>query len=130
MTNTALHSAIRTRFGTLVQDVLSLSTIYDGDPTRPPTDGSPWCRCAIRSGDSEQVEAGPASFRKHGQVLAQLFGPLDRGCGDLLGKANTIEVAFQGQSAGGVRYGPVTVRTVGQVGGECQVNVEIPFMAD
>lgn len=131
MTNTALHNAVRARFKAQVADAKSLTTVYDNDPTSPPADGSNWCRFAIRRADSEQIEAGPASFRKHGIAYAQLFGPVEKGDKELLLLADAIEAAFQGQTAVGVRYGKVTVRPVGNDrSGAYQVNVEIPFTAD
>jgi hypothetical protein len=76
------------------------------------------------------VEAGPASFRRHGRVYAQLFGPVGKGDGDILELAETIVDAFEGVSAGGVRYQEATVRPIGTRDGLYQVNVEIRFFAD
>ncbi|HSW45774.1 MAG TPA: phage tail terminator-like protein [Phycisphaerae bacterium] len=130
MTSSDLHNAVRERFSDEVGEGLELTVIYDNDPQSPPADGSIWCRCSIKRADTIQVEIGPSSYRKHGRVYAQLFGPVAAGDGDLLELADGIEAAFQGVTAGGVRYGAVTVRPVGVDGHEYQVNVEIPFMAD
>lgn len=130
MTNSEFHNAVRERFGAEVEEAQSLRVLYDNDPASPPTDGSVWCRCTIKRTDTEQIEAGPTSFRKHGRVYAQLFAAPETGDGDLLELANAIEAAFQGVTAAGVRYGAVTVRPVGSGGNGYQVNVEIPFMAD
>ena len=131
MIDSDLHNAIRTRFGTEVATTESLVTIYDNDPTSPPTDGSAWCRLSIRRSDTEQVETGPSSFRRHGRVYAQLFGPVEKGDGELLELADAIVAAFEGVCAGGVRYCEATVRPIGNdKKGSYQVNVEIRFMAD
>lgn len=131
MTNSSLHNAIRARFGTEVATTESLVTIYDNDPTCPPTDGSAWCRLSIRRSDDQQVEAGPSSFRKHGRIYAQLFGPVEKGDGELLDLADAIVAAFEGASVAGVRYCEATVRPIGNdKKGSYQVNVEIRFMAD
>ena len=130
MTSVALHNAIRSRFKTQVATPESLIVVYDNDPTSPPKAGSIWCRFSVRRSETQQVEAGPASFRLYGRAYAQLFGPLDKGDGALLELADTIVAEFLGETAAGVRYGEVTVVPVGVRGGEYQVNVEIPFMAD
>lgn len=130
MTDSELHNAIRDRFDDEIATGQDVAVLYDNDPNGPPADGSVWCRCSIKRTDTVQVESGPASYRRHGRVYAQLFGPVELGDGDLLELADEIGSAFEGVSAGGVRYGAVTVRPIGVSGHEYQVNVEIPFTAD
>lgn len=125
-----LHNAIRARFKAQVSNAVPLVTVFDNDPTSPPQDGSRWCRFTIRRAESRRLTCGTAEYRKGGVAFAQLFGPAGEGDGNLLELAETILLAFQGQTAAGVKYKTVTVRPIGQTGNEYQVNVEIPFEAD
>ena len=129
MTDSQLHNAIRDRFEAYVAGGGNVPVVYDNDPKAPPSGGALWCRCTIQRNETIQVESGPASYRRHGRVDAQLFGPLTRGDGPLLELADGIVSAFEGVTAAGVRYGAVTVRPIGVRGQEYQVNVEIPFTA-
>lgn len=131
MTDSSLHNAIRAKFATDIETGKSLYTIYDNQKKSAPTDGSKWCRLTIKRSQSQQVESGPGSFRKHGIVYAQLFCPVEKGDGDLVEMADNIVAAFQGVTAGGVRYLEATVVPIGNDRrGSYQVNVEIRFMAD
>jgi len=132
MTYEALHNAIRSRFKTLVADVLSLATIYDNDPTKPPTDNSLWCRFTILDGQSRRIVNGIPEYRLVGVAIAQLFGPIGAGDKVLQQKADAVVSAFRSQSADGVRYGDAYEQRVGQTreGDYYQINVACPFAAD
>jgi hypothetical protein len=132
MTYEELHSAIRSRFQSQVAEVLDLPTIYDNDPTDPPTDNSIWCRFTILDGASRRTVCGVPEYRLVGVAVAQLFGPVGRGDQALAEIADAIVAAFRGLSDAGVRYGDAYPQTVGvaREGDSYQVNVVCPFTAD
>lgn len=130
MTWTELHNLIRTRFKIEVSDPEGLATVYDNDPTPPPTDGSLWCRFTIVRGESRRITCGTREYRESGRAMACLFGPVGRGDAGLLGLADAIAVAFRSQQAGGIRYLTPSVQPVGESLGEYQINVACPFEAD
>jgi hypothetical protein len=132
MTYEALHNAIRSRFETEVADALSLKTIYDNDPTQPPTDNSLWCRFTVLDGASRRIVNGIGEYRLVGVAVAQLFGPIGLGDKTLQQKVDAVVAAFRGRSAEGVRYGDAYEQRVGQTreGDYYQINVVCPFSAD
>jgi hypothetical protein len=127
-----LHNAIRSRFKTEVAAAQTLTTIYDNDPTAPPTDGTAWCRWAILDGQSRPTVCGVSEYRLIGVAVAQLFGPLGRGDAPLQQHVDAIIAAFRGKAAAGVRYGSAYEQRVGQTaeGDYYQINVVCPFQAD
>lgn len=130
MTWTELHNLIRARFQTEVADVRNLATVYDNDPTSPPTDGSIWCRLTILRAESRRITCGVRQYRESGRIVASLFGPVGRGDADLLELADGVAAAFRSQQASGIRYLTPSVVPVGQSQGEYQINVVCPFAAD
>ena len=132
MTYEQLHNAIRTRFQTEVADALPLVTVYDNDPSSPPTDETSWCRFTVLDGQSRRTVNGVGEYRLTGAAVAQLFGPVARGDGSLQQTVDAIIAAFRGQAVDGIRYGDAYEQRVGQTpaGDTYQINVVCPFQAD
>lgn len=126
-----LHNAVRTRFGTLVEDTESVTVQYDNQDKVPPNDAL-WIRFSVRPGASFQASRGGSTklFRTSGVALAQIFSPLDRGDKEALALADTIASSFRATSVGSVVYETPSVRVIGSDGRAWQVNVECPFFAD
>ena len=137
MTYAAIHDAIRTRFKSEVADVASLPVEYPNAPFDTPDDSTRWMRMSIRSGESFQAGIGAGSvalFRRVGELIVQVFGPVqpDTGSptGDLMDLADTIAAAFRRVSASNVTYMTPSVTEVGRTGAWWQVNVNCPWYSD
>ena len=132
MTSEAIANAIRSRFKTQVADVVPLPTQYDNHDT-PNPDNAKWCRLTIKTGETFQVSLGaPGSQRErtHGVVIAQLFGPLGDGDGDLRDIADAVRVAFRRVTDTGVTFRTPSIHEQGLLGDSWQINVVCPFYAD
>jgi hypothetical protein len=132
MTQEEIHNIIRTRFKTLIADVHTLTTQYDNEELSNP-DNILWCRLTIKEGSTSQTSIGsPGSniFRVVGIIYAQLFCPIGDGDKDILAMADNIADAFRGVSISGVLFKSPSVRSLGRLGSEWQVNVECPFQSD
>ncbi len=131
MTREALANAIRSRFKTEVADAQSLATIYDNDPSDPPTDNSLWCRLTVLDGETRRITVGVKQYRMVGVAIVQLFGPVGDGTQALSILADAIVTAFRDVTAAGVRYGVPSVQNLGRLEeGHYQMNVTCPFTAD
>ncbi|HBG77504.1 MAG TPA: hypothetical protein DDW84_01460 [Phycisphaerales bacterium] len=133
MTHETVANTIRGRFKTLIADTNSLSTQYDNQDFTKPADGSMWCRLTIKEGDSEQVSIGSTGSRTErtsGIVIAQVFTPI--GIGDKAGivMADKIKVAFRRITVNGVRFLTPSIKRIGRVDSEWQINVVCPFKFD
>ena len=71
MTFAALHNAIRSRFGTEVEDAQSVPVAYDNAPFADPDETATWVRASILDGESLQVSLpspSAARFRRRRAV--------------------------------------------------------------
>jgi len=123
---------IRTRFKTLVADVLNLQTQYDNQDFENP-DNDNWCRLTLKTTETFQVSFGNPQgnrYRTHGVMIAQLFGPLGNGDGKLREIADVIMYAFRGVTDNGVTFRAPSHDEVGIFGDSWQINVVCPFYSD
>jgi hypothetical protein len=128
----ARFNAIRSKFNTDVTTGLSLPTQFDNDPTEPDKSAL-WCRFTILPANSKQKSVGAPGaniFRTPGLAIAQLFGPLGQGDGDLLGKADDIIEAFCNTYTSGVHFGTPSIKQLGNDGSFWQVNIAMEFWID
>lgn len=132
MTHEAIGNAIRSRFKSQVADVLSLLTQYDNQGFENP-DNAAWCRLSVKTGETFQTSIGsPGSNRErtHGVVIAQLFGPVGDGDGELRKIADAVCTAFRRVSDDGVTFRTPSMHEQGLFGDSWQINVVCPFYAD
>ena len=125
-----LHNIIRTRFKTQVVDEGTLKVHYDNAPFEEP-DGVIWTRLTIHHSTRQQVEIGKTKrFRVYGQMIAQLFEPVEGGDQGASQLADTINDAFISVTDTGVTFQTPFIDRVGRDGKWYQVNVVCPFYAD
>lgn len=132
MTWEELGNIIRSRFDSQVADVQSLQTQYDNQSFDNP-DNELWCRLTINFGQTFQVDCGGGSGsrdRTIGVMTAQLFLAVDQGDKQLLETADKIKTAFNRVTDTGVHFRTPSIKRVGRVNNEWQVNVNCPFYAD
>ena len=101
MSFATLYDALRTRFGTEIEDALSLKVLYDNSPPfesdenphAPPNPQTErWARFTVLPGESIVAETAGTlnTFRTPGVVQVQCFGPLGVGDGALLDLVDAI----------------------------------------
>jgi hypothetical protein len=132
MTFEQLANTIRSRFKTQVADTQSLPTQYDNHSFDNP-DNAQWCRLTINFGESFQASNGGTGanrFRTPGVMTAQLFTPTGKGDKDILALADVIKTAFRCVTDSGVVFKTPSIKRVGRVKKEWQINVNCPFYAD
>ncbi len=125
----ALTNAIRTKFGTDVEDALSLPVQYDNAPFTQPAD-SAWIRLSILPERAFMAEIGTTK-RFHIPVLsvASIFTPVETGDQPALSIADSITAAFRATTEGGITYRTPYVTNVGRSDKWHQINVTIPAYA-
>lgn len=126
----AAGNAIRTRYGTLIEDVvpgMSGNVQYDNAPFDPPEDAM-WSRVAIRYGPQRATEHGATlRYRTNGVAIVSVFTPIESGDRDGLVVADTIVEAFRAVTADGVKYISPNVESMGRQRMWWLINVTIEF---
>lgn len=141
MSQAAVHTAIQTRYGTLVEDALSLPTLYPNSPPFesdenpnpiPDPKTSNWARFTILEGTTEVVETNGElnTFRSPGVVQVQLFGPLGVGDGALRTLADGVAGALRVVSDPLYCLRAASVGTGRRDGDWWRVDVTAAFFAD
>jgi len=126
-----IANTIRSRWKSQVADILTLPTVYDNAPPSSQPEDAKWARVWIVWGDSLLVEIGAQkNFRTVGQLVANLFLPVEKGDKDLLAVADTIRSAFRAVTVSGVVFRSPSITTVGRTGNWWQVDVSCPFYTD
>jgi len=131
MTWEELFNTIRSKFKTLIADEYSLPTQYDNHNLADQKDL--WCRLKITTGDTFQADCGGASGsrdRTVGAITAELKIPVGKGDKKLLQMAGNIKTAFNRKNHDGVRFKTASIKRIGRVNNEWQINVNCPFYAD
>jgi len=132
MTSEAIANAIRSRFKSQVADVLELPTHYDNHKFDNP-DNAKWCRLTIKTGETFQMSIGSPDGqreRTHGVMIAQLFGPIGEGDGELREIADAVRAAFRRVTDTGVTFRTPSAHEQGLFSDSWQINVVCPFYAD
>lgn len=126
-----LHNTVRNRFKVQVEDVESVTTLYDNDPTDEP-DAAIWVRWQVQPGQAFQAETGGIknNHRVPGFGIAQIFGEINLGDKIILELADKIKDAFLTVTQNGVIFQTTFLTIVGRQGNNWQVNVNCPFYAD
>ncbi|HET6416470.1 MAG TPA: phage tail terminator-like protein [Polyangiales bacterium] len=133
MSYAAIHDAIRTRFKNLVADAESVPVAYPNAPFETPDDQSMWVRLSILDGQSSQIELEAndgSTYRRVGNLIAQIFAPAQQSTGDAMDLADVIAAAFRRVYAIPVRYRVPSVQTIGRSNGWWQVNVVCPWESE
>lgn len=136
-----IYDTLRTRFGTLVEDVVPLPTLYDNapsfespenpyDPPDPRT--SYWARFTVLPGTTFAPETNGelVTYRTPGVIQVQLYGPVGAGSGVLLANASTISTAFRSTCDGLVTLRTPSISPGRRDGEWWRIDVSIPFFAD
>lgn len=133
MDHETIGQVIRRRFAEMVSGPKNLPTLFDNQDADMPDDVT-WCRLTIRTGDTFRISIGnPGSNRErtHGVMIAQLFGPLTHGDGELRKLADGILDIFSSVNDSGVVFRTGSMHEVNDRGhNHCRVNVQCPFQAD
>lgn len=131
MTWEEIGNVIRSRFKTQIADEYSLRTQYDNHDLAK--QNALWCRLSIGFGDTFQVDCGGASGsrdRTVGVMTARLKVPVGQGDKQLLETAGNVKTAFNRVTDSGVHFRTPSIKRVGRINGEWQINVNCPFYAD
>lgn len=132
MTHEAVANAIRSRYGTLVEDAESVPTEYDNKPFGGSKD-SIWTRCSILFGQGSQESLGDPSsnrYRYVGVLMVSIFVPIEKGDKEALALAQVVRDSFLSVTFGGVTFRTPSIIPVGKTGTWHQVNVNSPFYFD
>lgn len=133
MTIETIANSIRSRFGTTVEDVESVTVHYDNEPFESPGD-SAWIRCHIVFGEAVRRSLGSSSsrYRSVGVMMANIYTPIGKGDKAGLAIAETVRDAFRSVTADGISYRVPSVIPVGRSdnGKWWQINVNCPFYFD
>lgn len=89
-----------------------------------------WCRVVVRNTVSAQETLGPVGARKferQGDIMIQVFVPVDMGTAHADTLAMAARAVFEGTKFSGVSCYAGLVREIGPDGRWFQVNVTIPF---
>lgn len=133
MSYAAIHDTIRLRFKTLVADAQSVLVAYPNAPFTPPDSTTTWVRMSILDGESSQIELehnDGSTYRRVGNLVAQIFGPIELGTGALMDLADAIAAAFRRVYVSPVRFRVPSIDTIGRSEGRWQVNVTCPWESD
>ncbi len=127
----AIHDAIRSRYGTLIEDAESLPSIYDNQD-EDNVDDALWARVWILDGDSKQKTLGSPTrrYRTVGILTVILKDVIGKGDRDILIMADKVKDAFISVTDTGVVYQTPSVKVIGRQENWWQVNVECPWYSD
>lgn len=92
-----------------------------------------WCRFEVIDGPARLPEINSDTSEARGEVVVQLFGPLQLGTGRLNELADVVRNIFQGQNIGAARCQASEVISLGHLGSEgpwWQINVSTRFTFD
>ncbi len=126
------HNKIRARFDDqVVGDGTEISqAVYDNERQAPPQDQI-WCECNVIDEDTQLAAyGGTQTFRKRGQMRAELYGPLGQGEATLLRAADSIRSAFNRVIADGVHYGAVSLGNIERREQFYAISCATPFYRD
>jgi len=131
MTHETTANTIRTQFAALAT-THGWTVQYDNQDLAKPENVT-WCRLTIKEGDTFQASIGGATGntdRTVGVMIAQVFSPV--GIGDKAARvmADLIKAAFRRVTYTGVKFLTPSVKSIGRVESEWQVNVICPFRFD
>lgn len=137
----ALHDALRARFGTQVEDVLSIPVLYDNsppfesdeNPSSPPNPQTDvWARFTVLPGETVIAETAGTlnTFRTSGVVQVQLYGPLGIGDDALLSAVDTVVDAFRVVSVSEFTLRSPSITAGRRDGDWHRIDVSAPFFAD
>jgi hypothetical protein len=135
MSNKVIYTELRTRYITGWTPVL---TEYQNETFTKPgsTTNVPiqtWARFFIFGGEERQLDIGSElkSFRTPGEIVVQLFAPLNTGTIVIRDYADIIAGLFRNWCGATVTCREATIQDIGADGfGWYQVNIRIPFKTD
>lgn len=127
------HNALRDRFA--VQWANALPVAWPNVSFTVPSPASSWCRFNISdtiddiAGSQISIGGRTNINRYTGTIIVQLFGPLDKGNGALLGHADTILGIFGNWGGVNIQCRRGFIKDIGPDGnGFYQINVVVPFV--
>lgn len=126
----ALYTELRTRYMTGWTPVV---TEYPNERFFKPNPAVIWARFGVDTFNENALDIGAPtkSFRTNGELVVQLFAPLEQGCVDILAKADTLASVFRNWCGEFVMCREASIRNIGNDGnGWYQVNVIVSFKVD
>lgn len=126
----SLYTELRTRYK---NGWTPVPTEYPNESFKKPVPAVIWARFNVDVFRENALDIGADTkyFRTNGEVVIQLFAPLDQGCVDILVKADTLASVFRNWTGTTVTCREASVRNIGNDGnGWYQVNVIIPYQMD
>lgn len=138
-----IGNIVREKFAAEAASCFQVVQYDNGLPVTPDPNGHPWAYVAVAYGQGSELYSGATGdFRTDGILRVEIRQRIGTGDGDSLECADEVDVAFRYQVDDPIRYGPPTLRTVGQekapVGGASNSasgnwwrnDVIIPFAVD
>jgi hypothetical protein len=129
MSNTATYLELRKRYSTAWTPP---STEYPNEKFVTPTNAI-WARFTIIDGEERQIDIGARqkTFRTPGQLVIQMFAPIDQGITDVLEKADSLADLFRNWRGLVVKCKEVSVEKIGNDGeGWYQVNTTVFYTVE
>ena len=126
-----MHNAIRSRFDTqIVSGGAIAEVVYDNERESTAAD-SVWAECIVADTDTELIANGGAqTYRKRGELVAKVNGPLGQGDGLMLRAVDAVRSAFDRVTAGDVTYGVTSTGLIGRTDQWWRVESTTPFYSD
>ena len=131
-----VFAAVRAQFDTDVRTALSLTTVYDNDPS--PAISTRWCRFSVEAIDTQLVGAGRKRWRAKCRATVTLFEPIGtnrvKGDGAQLALADSIIAVFTDLSIPEqfIRFGAPNPYGPPEIDSDVwwRRRIELPFRAD
>jgi hypothetical protein len=140
MSSQVIYTELRTRYMTGWTPVI---TQYPNETFVKPGDVDPrtntkvpmqiWARFTVDCGEEKQMDIGSEvkTFRTPGELIIQLFAPLNTGTFTIRGSAKSIADMFRNWYGNTVTCRESSIQDIGSDGfGWYQINVRIPFKTD
>lgn len=129
MTSVQLNEARGAIYAALVAGIGGTPYTFDNEAFDPPTEAV-WVRLAMRHTGRAQDTLGPSGNRKFeatGNVIVQVFAPLDTGAAGCDAVVETVRALFEGVTVSGIFFYGAVVREIGPGDDWYQINVEAAF---
>lgn len=141
MSHATFRAAIRARYGTFVEDALSLPTLYPNEPPFesdenpnpvPDPKTSTWARFTLQTGKTFIAETSGEqnTFRTPGVLQVQIMGPVGIGDGAQIALADSVAAALRVVSDPAYCLRAASVGTGRRDGDWWRIDVTAEFFAD
>jgi len=131
-THEDLMNTIGARINTVLEPLMSGTTIVYDNQEFPAATTDPWIRATVLHGDNFQADIGADNkrIRRQGTIVFQLFSSLGIGTKAINALVAHVETVFRTQKVDKITYRTPSVKTIGRSGKHYQINVTCPFWVD